>query len=200
MIPIGTLFRGAVRFSGEATSISAAAYVNGSLSAVSVTLGSPADQGSPAQTYQPFTWVTTGLADGDEIEIRVAGTVSAATETHNVYERMSTLVGSRSTYAGGAADTNAAAIKAKTDLITQDAVDGAARMTGPRATIIDGLGDPAVIVQQDVPTAAEVAAAILVTPAQKIVTDINGKVTTSNPSTAPSQVDIDFEDGKVVIS
>ena len=141
MIIIGTLLRAAVRFSGAATSISAAAYVNGSLSAVSVTLGTPAPQGT--QTMQPLTWVTSGLADGDEIDIRVSGTVSGATETHHVYEEASVLVGSRLATSGYTAPDNASAATAAT-----------------QATAANSAASAAVTAIGNLPTTAEIATAV----------------------------------------
>lgn len=89
MIPVGTTYRDECTFSGEATSISAALYVNGVLSAVTVTLGTP--RVIAGQTIQPVSVPTTGRAHGDELEIRVSGTVSDATETHSAFVTVSAI-------------------------------------------------------------------------------------------------------------
>lgn len=89
MIPVGTTYRDECTFSGEATGISAALYVNGVLSAVTVTLGTA--RVIAGQTIQPVSVPTTGRAHGDDLEIRVSGTVGEATETHSAYVTVSAI-------------------------------------------------------------------------------------------------------------
>lgn len=101
-------------------------------------------------------------------------TSTRATNLDNLDAGIST----RSTYAG--ADT-----PGTTTLL--------GRLTALRSGYLDNLSAGAVALHSDVaalsiPSTAAIAAAILVTPAQKLVTDASGFVTTSNPATGGSSV------------
>lgn len=64
---------------------------------------------------------------------------------------------------------------------------GGGGLTTEQATWLEELH---VNVPNTVPTAAEIAAAILANPGNKLATDVTGRVTTSNPGAAPSAADV----------